>query len=189
MTSNYERYKLSVRQYDRMVETGILTREDRVELIDGEIIYKPRQSPRHAACRTYLLETLILSEKKSTRGYDVSVSRPIRLEDYSQVEPDVVLLVQDHERFMREHPNVADTFLFIEVTDLAPARNHQIKLPLYARTGVSELWIVDFPNDLLEVYQTPGNDGYQVKKTLRRGEQVSPHLLPSIVLPVAEMLF
>ena len=180
--------KFTVQEYDRMVEVGILTKDDKVELMDGEIVYKPTKSPRHAACRSKLVRSLLLFEGKSPQEYDVGTNHPIRLDDYSEVEPDVVIIARDHERFSREHPKVEDTFLLIEVTDLDPERNQRLKLPLYARTGVREMWIVDFPNDVIEVYREPSSEGFKRKTTLRRGDAISPYLFPDIVLSVDEIL-
>lgn len=185
---DYQRYKLSVSQYDRMVEVGILTKDDRIELIDGEMIYKPKKGPRHAACRTKLLSLLLSFEEKAARPFYVGSSHAIRLDEYSEVEPDMALLVRDDERFRREHPKIEDAFLLIEVTDLDPERNHQIKLPLYARTGARELWIVDFPNDLIELYREPSSTGFKHKTIFHRGDTISPQAFPNLNLSVNEIL-
>src|ERR671938_544657 len=130
----------SVDEYYRMGEAGILTEDDRVELIEGEIIEMSPIGSRHAAC-VNRLNTLLGRHLRQTAI--VSVQNPIRLDAYSEPEPDVALLRPRADYYESGHPTPADALLIVEVADTSADYDRIIKLPLYAKAGIPEAWLVD----------------------------------------------
>jgi Uma2 family endonuclease len=147
------RHRLDVDAYYKMAEAGILTREDRVELIDGEIIdMNPIGSP-HAALVKRLNR---LFARAAAEGMVlVSVQDPLRLDAYNEPEPDLMLLRPRADDYQANHPGAADVLLLIEVSDSSLAYDRGRKLALYAKFGVPEVWIVDLAGAAIEIYRQP----------------------------------
>jgi Uma2 family endonuclease len=144
----------NVTEYYRMAEAGILTEADRVELIDGEIVKMSPIGSLHAACVRQLDAML----QRQTEQYAlVSVQSPIRLSDFSEPEPDVALLRPRSDHYAQAHPAPADVLLVIEVADTTAMSDRNVKVPLYARAGIPEVWLIDLQQDLIEIYAQPAN--------------------------------
>jgi Uma2 family endonuclease len=172
-------------EYLRMGEAGILKEGDRVELINGEII---RMSPigiRHIACvdRANMLFAGALQGRAI-----VSVQNPVRLSEYTEPQPDIVILRPraDYYSFSRHTP--ADVFLMIEVADSSLEYDSQAKLLLYALSGISEVWIEDLRNDQLLVHRNPEGDRYTTSQAMRRGDSISPLAFPDLTTRIEDLL-
>src|SRR4051812_36319125 len=137
MAVQMARYLFNVTQYEQIGEAGILSEDARVELIDGEIIRMSPVTPHHAASVMRLNDKL--SRSLDTRVI-ISVHNPIRLSEYSEPEPDLALLKYRSSFYADAHPEPADTLLIIEVTDGTVEAERQMKVPLYARAGIPEVW-------------------------------------------------
>lgn len=158
------RKRLTADQYEQMAADGDLTEDDRVELIEGEIVAMSPVGSRHFECVTTLLELIIARKPDTVR---VTMQNPIRLLDESEPEPD--LTIMRAKRYWRRIPTVADVRVVIEVFDSTRNYDHSTKMPLYARAGIPELWIVDLMTDRVERYTEP-NIGYLSADTsLRAG--------------------
>jgi Uma2 family endonuclease len=175
------RRRFTVEEYHRLGEAGILREDDRVELIDGEIIEMTPIGERHALSVIYLNNVL-------ARGLEgralVSPRNPLRLGPHSEPLPDLVLLPSSLNRF----PCARDALLVIEVADTSLAYDRDTKLPRYARAGIPEAWIVDLEGHAVEVHRTPGPTGYGDVRRLGRGAFVSPAAFPDLRLAVDEIL-
>lgn len=152
------RRKISVGEYHRMAEAGILTEDDRVELLNGEIIEMSPIGPTHTAhvkginrIISRLLEGLAV----------VGVQDPIVLNDLSEPIPDISILRWRADDYLEAHPRPQDVLLVIEVADSSVTLDREAKLPIYAKAGISEYWIVNIPGKKVEVYRTPINDYYR----------------------------
>jgi Uma2 family endonuclease len=179
------RHKLDVADYYRMAEAGILRREDRVELIDGEIIDKAPISQDHAASVNGLGEALVMA---CAGRAIVSVQNPIRLDQYNEPEPDFAVFRLRADRYRTgERPGSADALLLVEVSDTSLRFDRQVKLPLYARTGVPEYWIVDLTRRVLDCYREPSGDGYALTSSHREGDSIALALAPEIVVPLTRV--
>lgn len=179
------RRQWSVAEYDRMVEAGILTKDDRVELLDGEIYtMSPIGSP-HAACVKRLMLLLI---EHVGRSAIVGVQDPIRLSDYSEPQPDLAVCRRREDFYATGHPEPADVLLLVEVADSSLMFDRNEKLPLYAEAQIPELWIVDLAGETLTVYTDPGNAAYRSQAQFGRGQTVISRALPTLDLPVDQVL-
>jgi Uma2 family endonuclease len=172
-------------EYYRMAEAGILTEADRVELIDGEIVKISPIGSRHAACVKGLNQ--LLPQRMGATAL-ISVQDPIRLNDFSEPEPDVALLRPRRDRYAQAHPNPADVLLVIEVADTTAMSDRNVKVPLYARAGIPEVWLIDLTQDLIEIYAQPAGGIYQMQRQARRGEQLTADTLPQLSLSVDDVL-
>lgn len=151
------RHRLTVGDYYRMGEAGVFAPEARVELIDGEVIDMAPIGTRHASAVARLIRAAT-----SAVGTTVIVSaqNPLRLGDLSEPEPDLMLLEPRADFYAAAHPTAADVLLLIEVADTSARYDREIKLPLYARHGVREVWIVDLEARLVRFFRAPAGDAY-----------------------------
>lgn len=152
------RHRLTVRDYYRMAEAGILKAEDKVELIDGEIINMTPIGSRHAAAVDRLNHLLLpaLSGRAIIR-----VQQPIRLSDLSEPEPDIAVVAIRADFYEAAHPRSEDIHLLIEVADSSLQYDRDLKIPLYARHGVREVWLADIESKTFRAFRTPLDDGYK----------------------------
>ena len=165
------RHRHSVDEYHRMAETGILKPDERVELIEGEIIDMPPIGTDHSAV-VKRLNAMFMRNIGTTAI--VSVQDPIRLAPNSEPQPDIALLRYREDFYCHAHPGPADILLLIEVADTSLRFDQEIKLPLYARHGVPEVWIVDLGRQRIEVYRRPLAGRYLETLYPQRGELVAP---------------
>ena len=186
MQSDTIKKLFTVREYHRLGEAGILGPEDRTELIDGEIIQMSPIGHRHAMCvsRATNLFALALHGKAI-----VSVQNPLVLNDYSEPQPDLVLL-KYREDFYKSEEKVSpeDSLLVLEVAETTLRYDVQTKLPRYAVAGVPEVWIENLSNDELFVYRNRAGTAYATSLTLRRADSVFVAAFPEIVFKVDDLL-
>jgi Uma2 family endonuclease len=186
MTIQLARHLFSVDEYDRMIETGILTRDDHVELLEGEIVEMPPIGSHHAGTLNRIT-SLLFRVLGSDRAV-VSVQSPIKLSGRSEPQPDVAVLHPRDDFYSDSHPVPADIQMLIEVADSSLQSDRQIKIPLYADAGVAEVWLVDLTNSAVTVYSSPAAGHYQDERTLRRGDRISPLAFGNVSIEVAEIL-
>src|SRR5687768_12095899 len=151
------RHRLTVADYYRMAEVGILDAEARVELIDGEIIDMAPPGSPHAATVHYLIEILVLAAGGKA---SVLVQNPVRLSEYSEPQPDVALLRRRDDFYRERHPQPDDVLLLIEVAATSLRFDRDTKLPLYARHGIPEMWLVDLGRRRLSRHRAPQQGSY-----------------------------
>jgi Uma2 family endonuclease len=156
-------------QYDQMVDAGVFGPEDRLELLDGEIIDMAPQKSRHATAVRLLEEALKAAYGK---GFDVRSQLPFLLDDRSEPEPDIAVVSGSPRDYRDAHPSTA--LLIVEVADSTLAFDRTRKLAAYARAGIPEYWIVDVAHETVEACRNPWNDSYAERRILRAGEQIVP---------------
>jgi Uma2 family endonuclease len=169
-------------EYYRMSEAGILTENDRVELIEGEIIEMSPIGNRHAACVDRATELFISALQGKAI---VSVQSPVRLNEYNEPQPDIVVLRRRGDYYESQRRTAEDTLMLIEVSD-SLHYDVKVKLPIYARTGIPEVWIENLTEDILLICRNPVGNRYiqnssciAVKLPLRWPFPASPLLLNS----------
>lgn len=169
----------TVHEYHRMAEAGILHEDDRVELIEGEIVEMAAIGSRHFTCVNGLNRSLV-------RGVGdeaiVSVQNPVRLGEHDEPEPDLaVIRARDYRDSL---PGPEDVLFLIEVSDTTLDYDREVKLPLYARAGIPEVWIVDLKSEVIQRHTEPSGDGYGLARRARRGETLHSEALPELALAV-----
>lgn len=185
MSAQLEPRRFNVTEYYQMAEAGILTPDDRVELISGEIIkMSPIGSP-HAACVSRLTR---LFHKMIGNEAIVSTQNPVRLDNFSEPVPDIALLKPRKDYYAARHPLPADVLLIIEVADTSLLKDRNIKVPLYASAGIPEIWLVNIPKEIIEVYCDLQNGKYCKCQKFKSGDVVSSPTFKGLSLKVNEIL-
>lgn len=175
----------TVEEYDRMIESGILSEDDRVELIHGEIVAKISIGRKHG--RSVKKLNRLFSMRLGDRAL-VSIQDPIVLAD-SEPETDVALLELDDDYYGTNKPRAKDVLLAIEVSDSSLDEDREVKGPLYAQNRIAEYWIVNLIDDCLEVYRSPRANGtWRKKLILERGDKVEILALPGVVFNVSDLI-
>jgi Uma2 family endonuclease len=151
------RHRLTVTDYYRMAEVGILDAEARVELIDGEIIDMAPPGSPHAATVDYLNEVFVRAVEGRA---SVRVQNPVRLSEYSEPQPDLALLRRRDDFYREHHPRADDVLLIIEVAASSLRFDRRKKTPLYARHEIPEMWLVDLGGRRLVRYRSPLQGAY-----------------------------
>jgi Uma2 family endonuclease len=185
MAVAFHRRPFTVAEYHTMLDAGILTEDDRVELIEGEIVQMTPIGSPHAGQVNRLTRTLVRA--LGERGV-VTVQNPVTLNDLSEPQPDLTVLRPRGDDYAGAHPAPDDVLLLIEVADTSLAYDRQVKLPLYARCGIPEVWILAVQNAVLEVHRSPAGAVYVEIQQLRAGDTVTPLAFPEVTFEVAALL-
>ena len=179
-------------EYEQMVAAGVLGEDDRVELVEGEIVEMAPVGARHAASVNALARLL---QRQVGDQAVVSVQNPVRLSPRSEPQPDLAVLAWRDDGYRDELPGPADVLLVVEVADVAEvaevaessvATDRDVKLPLYGRAGIGEAWLVDLPAGTIEVHTGPSPAGYRERSVHGIGALVSPVGLVAVVVAVGE---
>ncbi|PDW05020.1 Uma2 family endonuclease [Candidatus Viridilinea mediisalina] len=158
------RHLFTVQEYARIREAGILTEDDRVELLDGEIYVMSPIGPLHVSIINKLNK--ILMNQVGDNGI-ISIQNPIQLSDYSEPQPDITILSPREDFYTSALPTPDDVLLIIEIADSSIDYDRDEKLPRYARAQISEVWIVDVHKSVIEQYTQPLQGEYtQLHKVL-----------------------
>ena len=162
-------YRFSVEDYHRMADLGFFPQGARIELLDGEIVEMSPAKSKHAGMIIRL--TRLLGKSLGAKAA-ISIQNPISLNPYSEPEPDVAVLKPRPDDYSESHPVPEDILFLIEVSDTTLAKDRKVKLPLYAKAGIPEVWIVDLEGEQVEVYTEPGPEGYSQMKVFAKGKEV-----------------
>jgi Uma2 family endonuclease len=179
------RRRFTVKEYHRMGETGILPEDNRIELICGDIVLREPVGTRHASTvdRLNRLWTSRLGDRAIVR-----VQNPVQFpREDTELQPDVMLLHPREDFYATRHPEAADVLLLIEVADTTLRLDRRVKIPLYARAGVREVWLVDLTTTRLEVCREPLGDRYGTERVLTRDQRVCPEAFPDLTIDVADL--
>ncbi len=179
-----ERYRFTVEEYHRMADAGILGEDDRVELIDGEIVTMSPIGLPHFRIVNNLTRLFVT---QAGGRYTVSIQHPLVISEYGEPQPDVVLMTGDGPR---DHlPTPADIYLVVEVSDSTLAYDLKVKLPRYAHAGVPELWIIDVARDVIERFTDPDEAGhYATRARFGIEEEIESSTMPSLRLGIRDIL-
>lgn len=185
MTVALTKRRFTADEYHQMADAGILTEDDRVELIDGEIVQMVPIGSHHGGGVNRV--NRIFSHQFANSAV-VSVQNPVRLNDFAEPQPDVALLRLRDDLYTLSHPTPGDVLLIVEVADTSVDTGRQVKVPLYARSGIPEVWLVDLNSATVTEYSDPTPGGCRSARVLRAGEHVAPLTFPDRGLAVAELL-
>ena len=182
---NRERRKFTVADYYRLAEVGILGPDERLELIEGEIIVMAPIGPGHAGSVDIIGNLFV---RRLDDRFIVRSQNPIHLDDGSEPQPDIVVACHRDDYFTVAHPTPADILLIVEVALSSLEYDRDVKAHLYGRNGVPETWVKNLPEDCIERFTVPGPDGYAQHTIHRRGETITPVSFPDLELAVADLL-
>ena len=182
-TASEATYRWSRDAYDRAVEAGVFGPDDRIELIDGQLLAMTPQGSRHAAMVNQAGEVL---RDAFGSGYSVRTQCPLAVGDDSEPEPDLAVVRGRPLDYLAAHPTTA--ILVVEVSDETLRRDRTVKQRLYARHGLPEYWILALPDACLEVHREPAATGYRSVTTLRAGDRIAPQARPGVEVAVANLL-
>jgi Uma2 family endonuclease len=185
MSVQLQRWTFTVDDYHRLADVGILTEDDRVELIDGEIIKMSPIGSRHVGCVNRL--NAVLSQRAGSLAI-VSVRNPIHIDEYTEPEPDIALLRQRSDFYSNSLAVPEDVLLIIEVADTSLEYDRTVKLATYARAGIPEVWIVDLEGEGIEAWSEPVNRVYQIVRRAGRGRELIPEKILGATVRVDEVL-
>jgi Uma2 family endonuclease len=181
-----KRRRFTLDEYHRMGEVGILHENSRVELIEGEIIEMAQIGSRHAAAvaRISAYFTARVSERAT-----IWSQNPVLLPRHaSEPQPDVVLLERRADFYANALPEPGDVRLLIEVADSSLAYDRSTKVPLYARAGIAEIWIVDIDHRRVEIHRGPAAGGYRDVRVAGADERFAPIAFPDVVVRLTDLL-
>lgn len=179
-----QRHRVSAQEYLRMGEAGVFAPETRLELIEGEIVEKAAIGSPHAS--TVAVLGRILGQAAGDRAL-VWVQNPVVLSVRSVPQPDLALLRPRADNYYGAHPAVADVLLVIEVSDATLAFDLGTKVPLYARAGVPEVWVVDLNERAVRVHREPSTNGYRTSFTVTPGGNVASLALSDVRLAPSDL--
>jgi Uma2 family endonuclease len=175
----------TVHDYHKMAEVGVLSEDDRVELIDGEIVEMPPIGAGHAGNVNWFTD--VFSRLFGGRG-QLSIQNPVRLGLRVEPRPDVMLLRLRDDYYRAHIPEPEDVLLIVEVADSSLNYDRRTKCRLYARAGLADYWIVNLVDEAIEVYRDPLRATYRSIRTFRRGDALSPLAFPDISIAVSDVL-
>jgi hypothetical protein len=179
------RHRLTVDDFHRLGEAGVLGEDDRVELLEGQLVDMSPIDPRHAAVIDELNRLLVAAVGERGR---VRVQNPIVLDSGSEPQPDLVVARQVRGDYRDAHPRPDDVVLLIEVADTSFGIDSGAKLALYARAGIREFWIVDLTANRVLVQRAPINGLYSETTTVGLSGTLEVEALPGVVIPAAAIL-
>jgi Uma2 family endonuclease len=178
------RHCFTLDDWHRMIEVGVLRKDQRVELLDGEIYEMAPIYPPHQSVVDRLNQ--LLSTRLGTRAI-IRVQGSVPARPRSEPQPDLAVLRGRNDFYRRVHPEADEVHLIIEVADTSLDRDHA-KLRLYATAGMREVWIVDIQGERVEVYRDPGEARYATSRFVVRGERLACPEFADVVLTVDEIL-
>ena len=182
-TASEATHRWSRDAYDRAVEAGVFGPDDRIELIDGQLLAMTPQGSRHAAIVDQAGEIL---RQTFGGGFRIRVQSPLAVGDDSEPEPDLAVVRGRALDYLDAHPTTA--LLVVEVSDETLRRDRTVKQRLYARHALPEYWILALPEACLEVHREPAATGYRSVTTLRAGDRIAPLACPGAAIAVADLL-
>ena len=174
-------------EYHAMDDAGVFVPNERVQLIAGEIVVMSPMGSRHATGICLLTDAFATSGRLAGRVL-VRVQLPVVIPATSEPEPDLALLVRREGGYVRAHPRPEDVLLLVEVADSTLAYDRRVKLPLYAAAGIPESWLMNLQDDVIEAYTDPAPDGYRTVRRYYLGDAIAPIAFPELLIPVSQLI-
>jgi Uma2 family endonuclease len=171
------RHRLTARDYHLMSERGILRPDARVELIEGEIIDMAPIGSRHAGAVERIADLL---RAAAAKRFMVRTQQPVVLDEYSEPEPDIVLVPWRADYYSSAHPGPSEALLIVEVAETSVRHDAEVKVPLYARHGIREVWIVDLERRRIKRFVGVQAERYVRAEELRLDERVVLAAAPEV---------
>jgi len=178
-------HPITVEEYYDMAETGALHPDARVELIEGEVVQMPPIGSRHGSVVQYL--THLLDQAVGDRA-QVRCQLPVRLSNLSEPQPDVAVVKPRKDRYGRSHPTATDVLILVEISKSTLPYDVDVKVPLYARHGIPEVWLVDLKHNQFRAYRSPSEGRYTDTASKADPGKVAVPGVPGITVDLSELL-
>ncbi len=185
MSAEVETYRFSVEEFNKLGEAGIFAEDERVELLDGEIIVMSPIGRQHAGTVMRLQWTL---QRRLSERVLFAVQNPTVLDEFSEPQPDIMLLKPKQDFYVSGHPQPDNILLLIEVSDTTLAYDRGRKLRKYAESGIIEVWIVNLKDQTIEQYREPFASEYGHSRVCQRGENIAVQAFPDVPFRVEELI-
>jgi len=179
------RRRLTVAEFERMIAANIWPEDERIELIDGELINTSPINAPHVYAVTMLTDIFIQTLR---RRASVFCQNPVELGEEVRPQPDIALVRPPAARYRTRLAGPADILLVVEVCDTTLAYDRDTKLPLYATANIPEVWLVDVNANTISVYREPRAGAYQQLAAYARGAEVAPGAFPDVKVKMAEVV-
>lgn len=179
------RKRFTTHEYEQIIAAGVIGEDDRLELLEGEIVEMSPIGPSHSSCVVRLTRLLY---KLDESGVVIRVQDPIHLDEYSQPQPDISVVQQRDDLYASGHPEPEDILLLIEVAESSLSYDRDTKLALYARADIPEVWIVALLPQTVEIFRSPGENGYSEATLFHRGDTLTALNLPQLTMTVDSIL-
>jgi Uma2 family endonuclease len=180
------RRRFTIEEYHRMGEAGILADDPRIELIAGAIIVREPTGSRHAGTVDRVAH--LFFSRLASRAV-VRIQNPVAFPDeMSELQPDLALLRPRVDFYVGGHPGATDVRLLVEVADSTLRLDRRVKIPLYARAGITETWLLDLTAERIEIFREPSGGRYRTIVRLDRGAGLAPLAFPDVALAVDDLL-
>jgi hypothetical protein len=178
------RHRLTVAEFRRLAEVGVLDEDDRVELLEGQLVDMSPIGPRHALAVDTLRDLLaaVVAPPVRVRGQN-----PVTLDEGSEPQPDIALVRQPWHGYPGSHPGPADILLLVEVADSSLTTDTGAKRALYARAGIREFWVVDLVADVVRVHRGPDGEAYATEFEVAPAGRLEVEALPEVSIPAAPL--
>jgi Uma2 family endonuclease len=181
-------WRWTCHDFDRMIKVGILKREERVELVEGEIITLPPIGPEHRSTMVDVVRVLFKLEDAFGPDYYIMPESQIRLTNDVTLLPDVAVAYGSRREYRHRDPGPSDLRLVVEVSNTSLRSDRGRKYRLYAQMGVPEYWIINLKTSQLEVYREPSGSGFAAPLIYEAGDVIEPLFAPGVAIAVADFL-
>ena len=178
------RRRITVEEYEVMYEAGVFKPDERLELINGEIL---KVAPMNAPHISYVIRLSRIFTERLTKRAIVSTQLPIVINEESEPEPDISILRWRSDDYFSGKPKAQDVYLLIEVASASLLFDRRVKLPLYARVGIPEVWIVNVQARQLEVYRNPKGEAYSESRVLKPSDKIALLAFPDVEVRLSEV--
>lgn len=178
--------RFSVDDYYKMVDAGILLECPHEEILDGILYEMPSSTPRKASVTNRL--NVFLLKTHDDKDFSIRLYQLIRLDDFNELEPDFVFLKKQENNYQKMRPTKNDVLLVMEISDESIEFDKNMKLPLYAKAGIKEAWLINLPQNLVELHTNLSDDVYQTLKLFKLGETIKSEFIPDLEIEVDKVL-
>lgn len=182
LTEPVKQRRFSVQEYHQMADMGIFHPTERLELLDGQIVTMSPQNPPHASTTARVGDYL---RELATGVAKIRSQLPVRLHDFSEPEPDIAVVRSDRRDYADRHPAPSDIYLIVEVSDATLNFDINEKKLDYARSEITEYWVVDVNGNRILVFRNPVNGQYQEEIVLGLEAVISPLVFPNLQVSIA----
>lgn len=185
MAVELSRRLFSIDEYHRMIDAGVLGPDDRLELLEGEIVEMSPIGSRHAACVNKLN---VRFTRLLAGSAIVAIQNPVSISDSSELQPDISVLRLREDFYASAHPGPDDILLIIEVSDTSLDYDRRIKVPLYAMAGIPEVWLIDLEQGTVHVYKNATQGGFASVEIRQSNDRIVSGVLHDVPVRVTDML-